>query len=526
MATVVAAPPEALPAARPHEAAQEMDACLDLSKQVRSTIEELHRKQQQASTKLHERKAKITRLEKEVQVLETEREDLRKKADEYKQAYQTVRAAQKKAKEDMESHQHELSELRIYQRELEQLGDQYRQFKDKQRERARNMLERMTADSDITCMGLHFKAWVEDLSDTAKAKKFQENLQGAEGTLQEHMEKKKEQAKRVLDRMLGDQELGLLLHTWAAWTYAIQDAKRVIEEEARVRDTQMKLNEYMEKKKDEARIVLQRMLGDQEHGLLVYTIGAWYRVLLDEKALQDAEKKLRDAEEHMSEYQRVKQEQARRVLSAVVTGSDMGLLATIISYWKRHLDEAKATGETEAQLKASTDKMLQSMQGKKALAKSMLERNLALGDEAILGQTLGAWYAVVQDDKKERELQRLADAKVKAFQQRKRSEAMAVVERMVGSKGAALLELCFTTWGKGVMEVKRRKEIEAEVIAASEAEIKDLEARIAQAKEDLEDAEEELSENRTKNQKLKKEFQKLQDMERMLQDNFEDILKA
>eukprot|EP00971_Amphidinium_carterae_P188125 3734108-Amphidinium_carterae.1 len=130
----------------------------------------------------------------------------------------------------------------------------------------------------------------------------------------------------------------------------------------------------------------------------------------------------------------------------------------MLTYWKKHTTEAKSRAETEAQMKKEADKLLVSMHSKKALAKTMLERAQFLGDDAVLSSHFTAWQTTIKEEKREREVQHSIDVKLRTFQQRKRDEAIAVVERMVGAKGAALMEQCFTIWGKGVMELKRRKE--------------------------------------------------------------------
>eukprot|EP00971_Amphidinium_carterae_P084319 1669017-Amphidinium_carterae.5 len=175
----------------------------------------------------------------------------------------------------------------------------------------RGLLERMTASSDITCMNIHLKAWKEDIEDSRRARKFQENLEATEGSLQEYMSKKKSQAKRVLDRMLGDQQLSLLTLSWGAWLQAMQDTKRAQQEDARVTETQAKLARHMEEKKDQAKLVLQRMVSDQTQGVLMFIISAWSGAVAASKAAQAMETSIIAADHNIAEFQKKKSEQAR-----------------------------------------------------------------------------------------------------------------------------------------------------------------------------------------------------------------------
>merc|ERR1711879_867328 len=98
-------------------------------------------------------------------------------------------------------------------------------FKEKQKAKARSTVERMTSALDGTCMTIHWQAWCQDLEDTKRAKRFQEELDGATGAFKSYQAKKKEEARKVLSRMLAGQTFSLLTVVLQSWNTITQEEK-------------------------------------------------------------------------------------------------------------------------------------------------------------------------------------------------------------------------------------------------------------------------------------------------------------
>merc|ERR1712110_1341398 len=118
------------------------------------------------------------------------------------------------------------------------------------------------------------------------------------------------------------------------------------------------------------------------------------------------------------------------------------------------------------------------MKGKKAEARAVLERNLGGSVTATYTTTINTWRAWCADEKRERELVAKSEAQLKEFQQKKRGEAMSVVERMTGGKTKALLSEVIMMWTQMVSEEKRAREIRAVLRRQFEVQLMDLTSKI------------------------------------------------
>merc|ERR1712014_141772 len=81
-------------------------------------------------------------------------------------------------------------------------------------------------------------------------------------------------------------------------------------------------------------------------------ITAWYRILQEEKATKAAEAVLAAEHAKMSEWQKKKKEDAKKVFARVAAQNDMGLLDTCLTGWFRFIEQSKLEGTHEKAKKA------------------------------------------------------------------------------------------------------------------------------------------------------------------------------
>eukprot|EP00971_Amphidinium_carterae_P166403 3297696-Amphidinium_carterae.1 len=208
----------------------EMDSTLELCAGLTEAIETLGGKHKEASLRMKAHKERTSFLEQKIAALKAENEELSQRQQELKQAYQTARTAQKKTKEDCDAAHSELNELQKVKKELESMKEVFSSFKAKQKERIKNVLERMTVGADGKCVQLHLDAWSTDLEDKKSAEKLAVQLGGAEGALKDYQLQRKEHSRRVLERMLAGQSAGLLLSTCAAWRGMVAEEKDLLDD--------------------------------------------------------------------------------------------------------------------------------------------------------------------------------------------------------------------------------------------------------------------------------------------------------
>merc|ERR1719221_2061071 len=92
-------------------------------------------------------------------------------------------------------------------------------------------MARMGANSDAGLTAMVFNCWMQFHQNYAKEKEFEDAVKRSEDQIRKHMEKKKEDAKQVLDRMSGATDTGLITQCWTAWMSAVHETRKAQEME-------------------------------------------------------------------------------------------------------------------------------------------------------------------------------------------------------------------------------------------------------------------------------------------------------
>lgn len=88
-----------------------------------------------------------------------------------------------------------------------------------QKENAGKMMTRMAGDAKDALMGMCVQAWAQFSADYKKNKDYEDKVKAAEQALNEHLAKKMEDARAVMDRLCGCTDTGLIalaMQNWAA----------------------------------------------------------------------------------------------------------------------------------------------------------------------------------------------------------------------------------------------------------------------------------------------------------------------
>jgi hypothetical protein len=109
-------------------------------------------------------------------------------------------------------------------KEDRELGDKIKASQDKlsamnaaHKENAQKAMVKICGSNDYGLKNLCFDSWSKDVAAERKNKEFNDQVRAAEASLKEYMKKKSEQAKGVLNKMTGSTDEGLLFLHFAAW---------------------------------------------------------------------------------------------------------------------------------------------------------------------------------------------------------------------------------------------------------------------------------------------------------------------
>merc|ERR1712110_995559 len=146
-----------------------------------------------------------------------------------------------------------------------------------------NLLMRNARAGDEGLMYLCFETWENAMEARRVGGMSAEELKAAEAKLAGYAEEQKAATKKMLAKMSSDNDAGFLLMVLQAWVQYHADYQKNKELEDQVRAAELAVQEHLKKKKDEAKGVLDRMSGATDSGLLANIIKYWTQYLKEEK---------------------------------------------------------------------------------------------------------------------------------------------------------------------------------------------------------------------------------------------------
>merc|ERR1740138_2038960 len=112
-----------------------------------------------------------------------------------------------------------------------------------EKEKAKKSMMRVCSGNDHTLLDLCYDTWARWMEEERKNKSFNEAVKKEEAALKAYMDKKKGEAKAVLDKMTGSSDTGLIYQVFTEWAKVFADEK-----------------------KGEAKAVLDKMTGSSDTG--------------------------------------------------------------------------------------------------------------------------------------------------------------------------------------------------------------------------------------------------------------------
>lgn len=158
---------------------------------------------------------------------------------------------------------------------VQELQEKLANMKASQSENAKKVLSRMSLDSENGILTMAWQAFVAFHQDYRKNKEMEEQIAGTEKKIAEYIKTRSDGAKKVLDKMAGATDSGLIQMCFKAWTEFIQDAKKEAEMEAIINSQQAKLGFLKNNTKDAGMNVMDRASYHVEQAILLKIFGTW-----------------------------------------------------------------------------------------------------------------------------------------------------------------------------------------------------------------------------------------------------------
>lgn len=280
--------------------------------------------------------------------------------EEYRKGYNSLRAAFKKAKDDLEKVNEELASGKtahqeldrarailderkaVWDKELNEVNATMQRIARKHKDKAKAVLDRMQLGQASGLMGMCFQGWIAFLKDWKKNEKANADVLVAQEKLASFQAQKNEEAKQFLNRMSAASDSGLVSVAFKAWLQAASEALKDRREADNLAST-------LKNQKLEARKKLEATLGENMKGLNGLIFKNWAQTVREDRE----ERQLKEqADAVMKDYQKRKRGEAMGVVGRMAQKKENALLSQIVLVWKIIVSSEVARKYREAEAKS------------------------------------------------------------------------------------------------------------------------------------------------------------------------------
>lgn len=148
--------------------------------------------------------------------------------------------------------------------------------KEAQKENAKNSMVRLTASVDEALMALCVGAWCNWLAEYKKNKQFEDSVKAAENKVKDYMQRKTDDARGLLERMTEATEQYLVHQAFGCWSEGVKAERRTKEIEASVASQQEVIKEMRIRQKRNATSRAERTTGFQDNVMMMHIFMNWH----------------------------------------------------------------------------------------------------------------------------------------------------------------------------------------------------------------------------------------------------------
>merc|ERR1719387_379721 len=232
------------------------------------------------------------------------------------------------------------SQLAAIQGQLDEFGGQ-------QNQKSKAVLMGVAANQDKALCQTIFSSWlghfVKYKAEKSIHDKFRAQIENAERKLIEYKQSAMSNVKNVLMRKAGENDAALCQQIFNIWNSDVRDKKNEGGNMEALKAAQAKLAGYKADQAENTKRVMMRMNAGSDASLLNLCLQSWTSYIEEYKKNKEFEDKVKAAEKQVQDFLKKKSEEARGVLDRMSAGSDTGLISLVFGTWsKDFLEEKKA----------------------------------------------------------------------------------------------------------------------------------------------------------------------------------------
>merc|ERR1719160_794019 len=221
----------------------------------------------------------------------------------------------------------------MFEAEIEALDTKLMDYRTAALNNVRNVLMRKAAEGDSALMIQVWKNWKDEVQETKREAGSQQAMAAMEAKLAGATAAQTENTKKVMSRMASGSDNALLTVVLGAWKEFIEDYKKNKDMEDAVKAQEQAMAEYMAKKKDEAKSVLDRMNASTDSGLVEHVMSTWVQKFKEDAEARKMEQIMAENEARFGALNGRQKDNAKGVMSRVNEQMQLNLLLRHFLAW-------------------------------------------------------------------------------------------------------------------------------------------------------------------------------------------------
>jgi hypothetical protein len=275
------------------------------------------------------------------------------------------------------------------QRQLNAVQMQLSQFGSQQNEKSKKMMAGVAANNDKGLIVMIFSGWI-GFTIKMKSEKdirdgFEKEIENLDTKLMEYRQAALNNVRNVLMRKAAEGDSALIIQVWKSWADEVQETKKEAGSQDAMKAMEAKLSAHSAAQAENTKKVMARMSSGSGAALCQLCLGAWKEWLEDYKKNKDMEDAVKAQEKQMQEYLAKKKDEAKRVLDSMNASTDSGLCEHVMSTWAQHFkDEGEALkmerlmAENEAKFGALNGRQKDNAKGVMGRVNEQMDLNVLL----------------------------------------------------------------------------------------------------------------------------------------------------
>mmetsp|Transcript_117041 Transcript_117041/g.303497 ORF Transcript_117041/g.303497 Transcript_117041/m.303497 type:complete len:555 (-) Transcript_117041:67-1731(-) len=232
---------------------------------------------------------------------------------------------------------------------------------------------------------------VKNREERALRKRFDAELEAKEKLLFSMKQRSIENIRNCLMRQARENDETLIADVFKGWLEEVGGAKRDAAEAEALKELQSNLDKFTEEKTAKAKKIFAQMSAHNESAVLVSSFQGWRQAAAEEKKERELEAEVKEAADKLNEFMKGKKAEARSRLERMLMQGDSALLQKVMQSWLQTAIENRDTRNVQSQIKHADQKFKFLMTRQSTIARNTQGRINKQLEAIFLMKVMNAW---------------------------------------------------------------------------------------------------------------------------------------